>query len=99
MTQGARLADLVVQLKAAAEDVPADGAPFTIIQVEGEEWDLVWFGSAATVTNEVPAEVAPLKREIIRLFLGRHAQSQQLAEQEPAPCHPDASVGEPRIRS
>lgn len=59
-----------------AEDVLVAGATFTIIQVEGEEWDLVWFGSAATVTDEVQAQVARLKREIIRLFLGRHAQSQ-----------------------
>jgi hypothetical protein len=27
-----------------AADVLAAGAAFTIIQVEGEEWDLVWFG-------------------------------------------------------
>lgn len=59
-----------------AEDVLAVGAAFTTIQVEGEESDLVWFGSAATVTDEVQAEVARLKRDIIRLFLGRHAQSQ-----------------------
>jgi hypothetical protein len=59
-----------------AEDVLAVGAAFTAIQVEGEEWDRVWFGPAATVTDEVQAEVASLKREIIRLFLGRHAQSQ-----------------------
>jgi hypothetical protein len=49
-----------------AADVLALGATFTIVLVESEEWDLVWF----------PAEVTPLKREIIRLFLDRNAQSQ-----------------------
>ena len=49
-----------------AADVLAPGATFTIVLVEGEEWDLVWF----------QAEVAPLKREIVKLLLDRHTQSQ-----------------------
>ncbi len=59
-----------------AADVLAADAAFTITQVDGEEWDLVWFGSAAILAKGVQAEVAPLKRVIMKFFLGRQAQSQ-----------------------
>lgn len=54
-----------------------DGATFTLIQVDGRDRDLIWFGSAATVTPEVRADVARLKPEIIRLFLGGYPQSRR----------------------
>jgi len=58
-----------------AADVLAAGTA-TITQAEGEEWDLVWFGSAAILTEGVQAKIAPLKRVVMKFFLGRYPQSQ-----------------------
>ena len=58
-----------------AADVLAAGTA-TITQAEDEEWDLVWFGSAAILTEGGQAEVAALKRVIMKFFLGRHPQAQ-----------------------
>jgi hypothetical protein len=54
----------------------AQGAAFEVIR-EGDEDYAIWFGSAATVTDEVRAEVARLKPEIITLFLSGHPQSRR----------------------
>jgi hypothetical protein len=70
--------DTVEKIRTAvppAADVPAAGTA-TITQAEGEEWDPVWFGSAAILTEGVQAEVAALKRVIMKLFLGRLPHSQ-----------------------
>jgi hypothetical protein len=50
----------------------ADGADFKVMG-----GDLIWFGSIATVTDGIRAEVTRLKPEIIKLFLGGHPQSRR----------------------
>jgi hypothetical protein len=54
----------------------AEGATFQILR-EADDDVLLWFGSAATVTAEVRAEVTRLKPEIVRLFRGGHPQSRR----------------------
>ena len=52
----------------------AAGATFQVLREAGEDV-LLWFGSAATVTPEIRAEVSRLKPEIVGLFLGGYPQS------------------------
>jgi hypothetical protein len=55
-----------------AADVLAAGAAFTITQVAGEEWDLVWFA----ILTEGYRLSSRRSSVIMKFFLGRHAQSQ-----------------------
>jgi hypothetical protein len=53
------------------------GASFQLLEEEAGEEVLLWFGPAATVTDELRAEVARLKPEIIRLFSEGYPRSRR----------------------
>ncbi len=64
------------EARALLEHLLGAGASFQVLREDSEDV-LVWFGSAATVTDAVRAEVARLKPGIIRLFLGGHPRSRR----------------------